>query len=65
MDGITITLVIVLYAVVAYLFYTKMKMRNVVLELEYRIEELHKRIEEHEGIHLERHKDKSKGKREA
>ncbi len=53
MDEITIFLVIVLYAVVAYLFYTKMKMRSVVLELEYRIEELHKRIEEHEGIHVE------------
>lgn len=67
MDEMTIFLVIVLYAVVAYLFYTKMKMRSVVLELEYRIEELHKRIEEHEGIHMEkveRARGKSKEKRE-
>ncbi len=64
MDEMTIFLVIVLYAVVAYLFYTKMKMRSVVLELEYRIEELHKRIEEHEGIHVERAHRKSKEKRE-
>lgn len=54
MDEMTVFLVIVLYAVVAYLFYTKMKMRSVVLELEYRIEELHKKVEEHEGLHVER-----------
>ena len=54
MDEMSVFLVIVLYVVVAYLFYTTIKMRSVVLELEYRIEELHKRIEEHEGLHVER-----------
>ncbi len=54
MDEMTVFLVIVLYVVVAYLFYTKMKMRSVVLELEYTVEELHKRIEEHEGIHADK-----------
>ena len=62
MDEMTIFLVIVLYAVVAYLFYTKMKMRSVVLELEYRVEELHKKVEEHEGLHVEKaHRKKVRG----
>jgi len=64
MDEMSVFLVIVLYVVVAYLFYTKMKMRGVVLELEYRVEELHKRIEEHEGLHAEKAHRKSKEKRD-
>ncbi len=54
MDTMMLFLVIGLYVVVAYLVYTKMKLRNVVLELEYTVEELHKRIEDHEGIHEEK-----------
>ncbi len=63
MDEMMLFLVIGLYVVVAYLVYTKMKMRNVVLELEYRVEEMHKRIEEHEGIHADKAHGKSKEKR--
>ena len=62
MDEMTVFLVVALYVVVAYLVYTKIKLRNVVLELEYRVEEMHKRIEEHEGLHVEKaHRKKVKG----
>ncbi len=60
MDNMLLFLVILLYAVVAYLIYTKMKMRSLILELEYNVEELHKKIVDYEGLHAERSRVKRK-----
>ncbi|MFH1126618.1 MAG: hypothetical protein ABIG84_04905 [archaeon] len=60
MDNVLLFLVILLYAVVAYLIYTKMKMRSLILELEYTVEELHKKIVDYEGLHAKKAMEKRK-----
>ena len=61
MDYTSMFIIIVLFSLIGYLIYSRIKMRNILMELEYTVEELHKRVEEHEGLNLdEAHKGKRK-----
>lgn len=60
MDKLLLFLVVVLYVIVAYMAYTKMKMRNIIMELEYTVEGLHKRIEDYEGLHVEKRRERKR-----